>query len=448
MSGLLRNVLFISDFIILNLALLLSILIIAPELLNTFDSGNVYLITFSNLSWLFLVLVSNPNHVSKGWSITKIVKSQLAFIFIHLLVTISLVFFFDQRYPVVLFVLIYSFFFVAYFLIRVLIFYLHNVLTDELQKKNFVLIGRNQLSEDIRKYYLRNLNEGYNFLGYVEAGSGSAIFDAISVISERSDIHEIFCCTTEISEKELEDLVQFGLNSLIKVKILIRPTDDNMSIRWTEYDRVPGIDLSTIDLDDKRNRFLKRSFDILFSFLFCAFILSWLTPLIAMLIKLDSSGPVFFRQLRSGEGNKPFLCWKFRTMKINQESDIKQAAQNDDRITRLGSFLRKSSIDELPQFFNVLSGTMSVVGPRPHMLKHTEEYSKLIERFMTRHYVKPGITGLAQCLGYRGETKTLADMENRVRLDRYYIENWSFWLDIRIIFLTVISLIRGSDKAY
>lgn len=135
-------------------------------------------------------------------------------------------------------------------------------------------------------------------------------------------------------------------------------------------------------------------------------------------------------------------------MKVNADADHKQATADDPRITKLGAFLRKSSIDELPQFLNVLMGTMSVVGPRPHMLKHTEEYSKLIEKFMGRHYIKPGITGLAQCMGYRGETKNLSDMENRVQLDRYYIENWTFWLDIKIIFLTIVSLLRGSEKAY
>jgi putative colanic acid biosynthesis UDP-glucose lipid carrier transferase len=135
-------------------------------------------------------------------------------------------------------------------------------------------------------------------------------------------------------------------------------------------------------------------------------------------------------------------------MKVNAQADTLQATKGDPRITQLGHFLRKTSIDELPQFINVLVGTMSVVGPRPHMLQHTDEYGKLIEEFMGRHYVKPGITGLAQCLGYRGETKNVTDMQNRVTMDRYYIEHWSFWFDVKIIFLTVVSLIRGSDKAF
>jgi lipopolysaccharide/colanic/teichoic acid biosynthesis glycosyltransferase len=176
--------------------------------------------------------------------------------------------------------------------------------------------------------------------------------------------------------------------------------------------------------------------------------MSWLTPIIALLIKIDSKGPVLFRQLRSGENGLDFWCIKFRSMRSNIDANRKQATKDDPRITKLGAFLRKSSIDEFPQFLNVFWGDMSVVGPRPHMLKHTEEYASLISFYMGRHHVKPGITGLAQCMGYRGETQTVQDMKNRVRLDRYYIENWSFWLDIKIIFLTVVSLLRGSDKAY
>ena len=135
-------------------------------------------------------------------------------------------------------------------------------------------------------------------------------------------------------------------------------------------------------------------------------------------------------------------------MSVNNDADHRQASRDDTRITTVGSFLRKTSLDELPQFLNVLSGEMSVVGPRPHMLKHTEEYSKVIGKFMARHYVKPGVTGLAQSKGYRGETKNIIDMKNRVKLDRFYIENWSFLLDVKIIVLTVFELLRGSEKAY
>jgi lipopolysaccharide/colanic/teichoic acid biosynthesis glycosyltransferase len=177
-------------------------------------------------------------------------------------------------------------------------------------------------------------------------------------------------------------------------------------------------------------------------------VFSWLYPIIAIAIKLNSRGPVFFRQRRTGQNNQEFWCFKFRTMHINDEADHKQASRNDSRITAVGAFLRRTSLDELPQFLNVLRGEMSIVGPRPHMLKHTEEYSKVIGKFMARHFVKPGVTGLAQSKGYRGETKDIIDMKNRVKLDRFYIENWSFLLDIKIIIQTIFELLRTSEKAY
>lgn len=448
MSRNLRLILFFSDFVSLNFSLFIAIRLIEPDLVENLDSRVIYLFGFSNLSLSFLLLVSNPNDVSKGSGIARILKGQLAFIFIHLLLTLSLVFFFEQLYSFVLLVLVYGIFFSLYFLFRLLVFYIRNVITVELPQKNFVLIGRNQLAEEVRKYYLLNPEEGYSFLGYVDGNSLSDIFERLNHVNNQSEIHEIFCCIAEISKDELNQLMQFGLNSLIKVKLLVQPAHFDTALRWDKLDRFPGIDRPAVALDDRGNRLLKRCFDILFSAMICTIVMSWLTPIVALLIKISSPGPVFFLQLRSGENNKPFWCLKFRTMSVNAESDSRQASSNDDRVTRLGRFLRRSSIDELPQFFNVFAGTMSVVGPRPHMLRHTEEYSQLIDKFISRQYVKPGITGLAQCLGYRGETKNLVDMENRVRLDRYYIENWSFWLDIRIIFLTIISLIRGSDKAY
>ncbi|WP_246539130.1 sugar transferase [Litoribacter ruber] len=181
----------------------------------------------------------------------------------------------------------------------------------------------------------------------------------------------------------------------------------------------------------------KRVFDVLFAILVLFFLLSWLIPLMAILIKLDSSGPVFFKQLRSGRNNKPFYCLKFRSMIVNKEADWLQARHDDVRITRIGAFIRKSNIDELPQFINVLLGDMSVVGPRPHMLKHTEEYSWKIENYMERHKIPPGITGWAQVSGLRGETTEDVAMENRVKADLWYMENRTMSLDVKIILLTV-----------
>lgn len=187
---------------------------------------------------------------------------------------------------------------------------------------------------------------------------------------------------------------------------------------------------------------------MLFSLLIVAFILSWLYPLIGMLIKLESRGPILFKQQRTGRDNKPFWCYKFRSMRVNNESDDRQATRGDRRITRIGAFLRRTSLDELPQFLNVLQGHMSVVGPRPHMLKHTEQYSAIIDHYMTRQFLKPGITGWAQINGYRGETTDPRLMERRVAHDIWYLENWTAMLDVRIVFMTAINVITGEENAH
>ena len=192
----------------------------------------------------------------------------------------------------------------------------------------------------------------------------------------------------------------------------------------------------------------KRVFDIVFSIFVIIFMLSWLIPVIALLIKLESKGPTFFKQLRTGKDGLPFYCFKFRSMAVNAEADLQQASKADPRITKVGAFLRKTSLDELPQFLNVFYGEMSVVGPRPHMLCHTHNYSQMIDGFMDRHAVVPGITGLAQVCGYRGETKELESMANRVKADIGYIRNWSFLLDLKIVLLTVWQLSRNDEKVF
>jgi len=210
----------------------------------------------------------------------------------------------------------------------------------------------------------------------------------------------------------------------------------------------PVISIRKEPLEEMDNRFKKRLFDIIFSSLVIIFLMSWLYPIIALLIKIHSPGPVLFKQLRSGRNNEPFWCYKFRSMKMNIDSDNKQASKDDDRITKIGTFLRKTSLDELPQFFNVLIGNMSVSGPRPHMLKHTEQYTEIINHFMARQFLKPGITGWAQVNGFRGETKESWKMEKRVEYDIWYLENWALLLDVKIIFFTVMNVIKGEENAF
>jgi putative colanic acid biosynthesis UDP-glucose lipid carrier transferase len=207
------------------------------------------------------------------------------------------------------------------------------------------------------------------------------------------------------------------------------------------------IELNIFNTEELITMILKRVFDILFS-ISVLLIFSWLYIIVAIAIKLSSKGSVFFTQKRTGLNNEEFDCYKFRTMHENPNADLLQARQDDPRLTRIGRVLRKTNIDELPQFWNVLIGNMSVVGPRPHMLKHTDEFSALVDNYLERHEVKPGITGLAQVKGYRGETKELYQIQHRVKLDIWYIQNLSLKLDLIIIGKTIFKIIKGDKLAY
>ncbi len=447
LSGSIRILFFLGDLLLLNLSTYLSLYVFGDS--EAGKSEITYLLFFSNVTWLFLVLVSSPYEIHKGWAASKILKSQLAFLFVHVLVVASLMFFFKQVYSIREIALIYLSFIPFLFIFRISVLYFRRVSAKEIAARRYLLIGRNEIAEGLRRFYLSHPEEGYKFVGYFDLEDGEFDTPTFRSFCATNDVQEIFLCQPGVDQAKLRQLIEFGLDSLIKVKLMTgKAGDPSDQMIVDRLDVLPTINAVTSPLDDATNQVVKRIFDILFSLAFSVLVLSWLLPLVGLAIKLDSRGPIFFVQLRSGRGNRPFKCLKLRTMVVNSDSDSKQATKDDKRITKLGHFLRKTSIDELPQFLNVLVGSMSIVGPRPHMLLHTDIYSKHIEKFLGRQYVKPGVTGLAQCLGYRGETKDLIDMENRVRMDRYYIDNWSFWLDIKIIFLTVISLVRGSEKAY
>ena len=216
----------------------------------------------------------------------------------------------------------------------------------------------------------------------------------------------------------------------------------------TSFGNIPVLVYRPNPLRHLHNRLLKRFFDIVVSLVAIGVAACTILIPVVIAIKVSSKGPVLFKQKRTGYKGREFTCLKFRTMKVNQEADTMQATKDDPRKTRVGDFLRRTSIDEIPQFLNVLAGSMSVVGPRPHMVKQTDEYKKLIDRYMVRHMIKPGITGLAQVHGYRGQTKELWQMEKRVEYDVMYIETWSLWLDIKIIIRTIINAVKGEKNAF
>ncbi len=321
-----------------------------------------------------------------------------------------------------------------------------------------VIIGGGEVAQQLNNYFNSDNVLGVKLMGIfsdteisfkTKEGIVSGDLEALELFALKNDIDEIFYTLPLTQTKKIKDLVDFCDKYMIRFKVV--PDFRGFLFKRVNidfFDDVPVITLREEPLRDFVNRFVKRIFDLLFSFFVILLVLSWLYPLIAILIKLSSKGPVLFKQLRSGVNNEEFLCYKFRSMAISGDSDSKQATQGDARITKFGAWLRKSSLDELPQFFNVFIGDMSIVGPRPHMLLHTEEYSELINKYMVRQLVKPGITGVAQVRGYRGETKELQDMEGRVRFDVWYIENWSLSLDINIILQTIWNVFKGDEKAY
>jgi len=446
MTYLVRFIFSILDVLLLNIAITSGLLFGGQNNLN--NANSIYLIVFSNLAWLFLALTSFSYQVSKQWSLGYIIKNQISFLFIHVLVVFGLVFFLDKNYDLLQLVMTYTLFIGTFFGYRILYFYLKRVFQSGSSHRNYAIIGRNKVGEKMRRYYLANKQLGYRFVGFLDFHQNGFDVLATQQFCVGHQVDELLFCLPNPNQKKMDELVAFSLNSLIQVKICFDNDQPKESISFETKQIAPSLEMNVLAIDKLSNRLLKRSFDIVFSLAVIILVFVWLFPIVALLIKMTSRGPIFFVQQRNGEGNQPFGCIKFRTMVVNNEQETLQISKSDPRVTSVGSFLRKSSIDEFPQFFNVLFGEMSIVGPRPNMKKHDEEYENIISIYKNRHYVKPGITGLAQCTGYRGEIRTMSDMEGRVRLDKYYIENWSFLFDIKIICLTVLSLIRGSEKAY
>lgn len=315
--------------------------------------------------------------------------------------------------------------------------------------RNVLIIGGGDLADTLIEHFHENPELGYKLVGVVEKDSKNDDISELEKIALDRSTDIIFCHLPSLSEDDVKEVIDFAENNLIKVNLISqfsRLMTHNLSIE--QYGNIPIINVNTIPLDHEINRIVKRVFDIIFSSLVLICILSWLIPIIGLLIKLESKGPTFFKQKRHGKDNEDFLCWKFRTMSFQKNAKFVQAKKDDSRITKVGAILRKTSIDELPQFINVLLGDMSVVGPRPHPIALNEEFQPQIDRFWQRHAVKPGITGLAQARGFRGETAELSDMSGRVKLDRFYVKNWSLTLDFKIILLTALAIVKGDQKAY
>jgi len=338
---------------------------------------------------------------------------------------------------------------------------IHAYLNKGIFYDQVLLVGSTKAAEEfidaVKKYYYY----GYKCIGYIDdqdqlkkecAYLGN--LNDLHTIVRTKEIDEVFIALPTGENEKIQNCIAIcdGLN--IKVRILPNLSEfTSSSIYINNIGLLPVVNVGDLPLDKRENRLLKRSFDIVFSLLFFILLGSFIFPLLAIIIKLSSKGPIFFKQERWGLNNKRITCYKFRSMykessDIDEEGNFQQAFKNDPRITLIGKILRKTNMDELPQFWNVLMGNMSVVGPRPHPTQLNIQSMELVDNYMLRHMVIPGITGLAQVNGCRGETRTTEDMQKRVNFDLYYIQRWNFWLDLQIIIQTVMNIFRGDHNAY
>ena len=326
--------------------------------------------------------------------------------------------------------------------------------------RKVILIGSHENMQELYHAMTDDPTSGYRILGYFEDFPSDRYPSDVSYLGHPQEVSnfleqnvggvdQLYCSLPSARSAEIVPIINYCENHL--VRFFSVPNVRNYLKRRMHFEmlgNVPVLSIRREPLELLENRIVKRTFDIVCSTLFLCTVFPFIYIIVGIAIKMSSPGPIFFKQKRSGEDGKEFWCYKFRSMKVNTQCDTLQATEHDPRKTRIGEIIRKTSIDELPQFINVLKGDMSIVGPRPHMLKHTQEYSLLINKFMVRHFVKPGITGWAQVTGYRGETKELWQMEGRVMRDIWYIEHWTFLLDLYIMYKTVYNAIHGEKEAY
>jgi putative colanic acid biosysnthesis UDP-glucose lipid carrier transferase len=458
LATLLRISFVILDVLVLNLVFIICQYVFRDAIILNKEQYT-YLWFFSNAAWVAASWATSIYQDAFIYSFEKFSRRTMtAYVYLLALEMIYLFFNKDAQISRLFLISILSSFAISLLINR----FLHLAMQQFFQSKDHIvrkvmIIGYNDRAKKLASY-LEEEPIKTEIVGFCEEEENvnelslypivGGIGDAIEV-SKLHEVTEIFSTIAPEQQSGIYKLINDADQACIRFRIV---PDFNHFIRkpvHLEYLKdIPVLSLRKEPLDDVGNRIKKRLYDLAISSLVTVFILSWLVPIVALLIWIDSRGPIFFIQQRSGKNGKTFNCIKFRSMKVNKDSNEKQATKNDKRVTKLGSFLRKSNLDEMPQFFNVLMSDMSIVGPRPHMLKHTDDYSKLLNRYMVRHFLKPGITGWAQIHGYRGEIKHMQDINNRVEYDIWYLENWSIWLDTRIILMTAFNMAKGEKNAY
>ena len=451
----------IGDLIVLNFIFFLVYNWTKTYEIEDFNAKIRIITLLLNFSYFFTIYFV-PVKIYKPVMFTdKVVQRSLSFVAMHAIIFITCLFF------VKLEVEVFPVNFIIYFyLILFFVFTLWRVVARESLKlyrrkgrnyKRVIIVGAGQNGMNLYAEMKKEMAYGYYIYGFFDDNillkntlpNYLGMTHEVEEFALENNIDEIYCTLPNSKDEKIMRLFNFAEKNMIRFYIVpefsryVKKRFDLESI-----ESVPVMAVRSEPLQSIHKQIIKRVFDIVFSAIFLVTLFPILYIIFSILIKLSSPGPVIFKQTRTGIYGKEFSCYKFRSMRVNDDADEKQAEKGDSRTTKIGLFLRRSNLDEIPQFYNVLKGDMSVVGPRPHMLKHTELYSAVIDKYMVRHLVKPGITGWAQVNGYRGETKTMEQMEGRVKMDVWYLENWSFLLDLKIIFITVINMFKGEKNAY
>lgn len=440
----------LANYLVLNGAFVVGLVIrFKQDWVEVFGSNNyIALLLFINLSWVFI------SNLLRYYRTARLNQKTTRRLFLFLQVAVLhflLILAFNGVIKTYYSRLFLIYFYTQFVLVMPLAEWIVRFTIAWYQRQkgitnHMLFIGEGNTMNELAEYFRKVSDEGSREVNSI-SGNADELLGQIQNLHARKPINELYCSSISIPQAQLRELAAFCENNLIRVRMVLdHPRWETKPLELVTYDSIPVLNIPITPLDEQGNKMIKRTFDVVFSGLVVVLVLSWLFPILALLIKLTSRGPVIFRQRRTGADNHEFDCFKFRSMRVNETSDLVQATSNDPRITAVGRFMRRTSLDEMPQFFNVLRGEMSVVGPRPHMLKHTEEYSRLVGSFMQRHAIRPGVTGLAQVKGYRGEITQFEHLANRVKYDRFYVENWSLALDLKIVLLTVAAVFKEQGK--
>jgi len=450
----------LGDLIVLNLIFFAVYKWTGIYQVDDFNARLRIILLLLNFSYIFAVYLIPINLYKPVMFTDKVAQRALSLISMHLIVFITSLFFLQLDTAGL------SRFVIYFYILLFVIFTVWRIVARESLKlyrktgrnyKRIIIVGAGKTGMDLYSELKKEMAYGYCIHGFFDDNlllkntlpNYLGMTHEVEDYAMKNNIDEIYCTLPSSKDEKIMRIFNFAEKNMIRFFIVPEFSRYLKKRLYLEsIESVPIMAIRSEPLQFLHNQVIKRAFDIGFSLFFLIVFFPWFYIILGMLIKLSSPGPIIFKQTRTGIYGKDFDCYKFRSMRMNEDADEKQAEKDDPRVTKFGHFLRRSNLDEIPQFFNVLKGEMSVIGPRPHMLKHTELYSILIDKYMVRHLVKPGVSGWAQVNGYRGETKTTKQMEDRVKYDVWYLENWTFLLDLKILLVTILNMFKGEKNAY